>query len=284
VLTTLAVYSSWPTAPILTMSERGPQTDLIQIRNIEGLGPVNADVNTSPYGSIDGESFVGAHAPKRNIVITVGLNPDYVDWSTEALRRIIYRYFMSKQFVRLVFRSDDEMPDVFIEGYAESVSPTIFSKDGEIQISVICPDPYFTAVTPKAVHGNIGGTSNTLIKYNGTVETGYTIAVSQIGPPDFGLVTVRWGGNAPQAASTAMFQVQASVNASNYFAMGSLPGKKAVQNVQLQTGIITNLLNKITEGSAWPTLIPGDNYVGIRAEVIANSAWVINYSERFGGL
>ena len=50
-LTEVKAYSSWQSAPTLLLSDTGrAETDLVQIRNIDGLDPVKASVNTSPLG------------------------------------------------------------------------------------------------------------------------------------------------------------------------------------------------------------------------------------------
>ena len=127
-LTTVEAYSAWKSAPLLPLSAHGPETDLLQVRNIEGLGPVKANVNTSLLGSLDGEAYTGASIPKRNILITLGLNPDWDNWSMEQLRRLVYSYFVSKLRTRLVFRSDT-FPPVEISGVVESCEPVLFTKD-----------------------------------------------------------------------------------------------------------------------------------------------------------
>ena len=71
-LTEVKAYSSWRSAPTLPLSDSGrAETDLIQIRNIDGLDPVKASVNTSPFGSVDGASYVGSSVESRNIVLTI---------------------------------------------------------------------------------------------------------------------------------------------------------------------------------------------------------------------
>ena len=50
------------------------------------------------------------------------------------------------------FYSDDMGP-VEISGIVESVEINSFSKDPEFIVSIICPDPYFTALTPTVVTG-----------------------------------------------------------------------------------------------------------------------------------
>lgn len=264
---------------MLPLSEGGrPDTDLIQIRSITGLEPVKVDVNTSPYGSVDGESYTGTSVPKRNIVITLGLNPDWDVWTMAKLRRLLYSYFMPKLAVRLVFESDD-LPPVEISGRIESCEPTLFSKDVEIQISIICPDPYFTAIDPTVITGvSSDGSSPTEIDYAGSIETGFNVEVSEAELPVPAIIGIQVGD-----PLTSYFRVDASVTASKYLVMNSIPGKKYIRNVEQGTGIITNLLSWVEDGYTWPLLQPGVN----EFSVITNAGiqdWQLTYFERFGGL
>src|SRR6266542_614762 len=139
-------------SPLPVVSLGTEATDPIQIKNIEGLGPVDATVNTAQYGSIDGEFYNGSVVGKRNIVLTVGLNPNYASQSMEFLRQCLYQYFMPKSAVSLRFAST-HMPEVSIDGVVESFEPNMFSKDPEIQVSIICPQSEFVAVIPTAIQG-----------------------------------------------------------------------------------------------------------------------------------
>ena len=51
--------------------------DPIHIRDITGLGPVKAEIATTPFATSDGELFQGSTVGKRNIVMTLGFNPDW---------------------------------------------------------------------------------------------------------------------------------------------------------------------------------------------------------------
>jgi hypothetical protein len=75
-------------------------------------------------------------------VLTLGLNPNWVDQTVASLRRVLYRYLMPEAWTKLRFFSDD-MPTVDIEGYVESFDPNMFTQDPEIQVSIICPKPDF---------------------------------------------------------------------------------------------------------------------------------------------
>lgn len=282
-LTELKAYSSWESVPALPLDDTGrAETDLIQIYDIEGLDPVKAAVGTSPFGSVDGSSYVGSSVRERNIVLTLHPNPNWNEWSYEGLRRLLYSYFMPKRPTRLVFYSDDISP-VEISGIVESVEVNQFSSDPELVVSVICPNPYFTSLDPIVVTGQSireGGTV-TEIDYNGTIEAGVYVQVTFVSGTSPTSIWVQIGD-----PDLSYFKVDASVTSSKYFEMSSVPMQKYVQNVNIGTGVITNLLNKVhmIEGSSWPTILkPGTNDFSVITNVGVQD-WELRYYELFGGL
>lgn len=279
-LTEVKAYSSWPSAPELLLSDKGrAETDLIQIYNIEGLDPVKASVNTSSYGAVDGAVYIGSNVMSRNIVLTLHPNPDWNTWTYEKLRYLLYSYFMPKRSVRLVFESDDIVP-VQIDGIVESIIPDLFSKDPEFQISIICPDPYFTAVDPVIMYGQSvrAGGSTLDIDYKGNIETGIYIKVEYGGSPLPTNIGIQLGDPA-----FTFFRVSAGITSTKYFEMNSLTMNKLVQNVDENIGAITNLLSEVEQGSSWPVLLPGHNDFSVYTDA-GTQAWELRYHERFGGL
>lgn len=281
-LTEVKAYSSWRSAPTLPLLDGGrAETDPIQIRNIDGLDPVKAAVNTSPLGSVDGTSYVGSSIPSRNLVLTLHPNPDWELWTHESLRKLIYQYFMPKRPTRLVFYSDDMGP-VEISGVVESVGVNIFSKDPEYLVSIICPDPYFTALEPTVITGNTirYGEDPIIVDYKGTIESGIKVKITAVSGPNPEDVTIQIGD-----PKITLFGVAAGVDSSKYFELSSIPMQKFVQNIGIDTGVITNLLSKVyvQEGALWPTLQPGDNEVMITTDVGVQD-YELSFYERFGGL
>lgn len=279
-LTKLEAYSSWLDAPTLALSDGGrEETDLIQIRNITGLDPVKAAVNTSPFGSVDGSAYIGSSVATRNIVLTLHPNPDWVDWTFESLRRLLYLYFMPKQPTRLIFYSDD-MSTVAIAGIVEDANVSQFSKDPEMQVSIICPDPYFTALDPTIVTGQSDrdNSSPTEIQYNGDIVAGINVQVTRVSDPVPTSIGIQIGD-----PSSSYFNVATSVDASKYFVMSSLDGNRFVETVALNTGVITNLLSKMQHGSSWPVLQPGTNDFAVITDAGVQD-WQLTYYERYGGL
>ena len=279
-LTEVKAYSSWVSAPTLLLDENGrSETDLVQIRNIDGLDPVKASVNTSLFGSVDGSAYTGASVGQRNIVLTVHPNPDWKTWTFESLRRLIYSYFMTKRPVRLVFISDD-MPPVEILGIVESVDNVMFSKDPEFNVSVICPDPYFKSVVPKVITGQSirSGGAVTVVEYDGSVETGFEVKVSFSSGTAPTVIGIQIGD-----PKVNFFNVTATVGSSLYLDMSSVAMQKYVQNVSIGSGVITNLLSKVQEGSKWPLLQPGDNNFSVITDQGVQD-WELTIYVRFGGL
>jgi phage-related protein len=188
---------------------------------------------------------------------------------------------MPKRETRLEFYSDDLIP-VEISGYVESVETNLFSKDPELLVSILCPDPYFTSIDPIVVTGQTiraGGVA-TVVEYNGTIEAGIKTRVTSVGLPDPTEIGIQIGD-----PKITYFEVNASVTETMFFETSSEPMRKYVQNVDLVTGLITNLLNKVTvqEGSAWPILQPGENEFSVVTDQGVQD-WELRYFERFGGL
>lgn len=277
-LTDVRAYSSWRSAPTLLLDADGrAESDLIQITDIQGLDPVKASVNTSPFGSVDGASYTGSSVLSRNIVLTLKPNPDWDTWTYSKIRRLIYSYFMPKLITRLVFYSDDMVP-VEISGVVESVSDNMFSKDPEMLVSIVCPDPYFQALDPTIYTGQ-----NDEVRtfwYGGNVETGMIVKVTAVSGSAPTTIDIQLG-----EPKDTYFGVEATVNGSKYFELSSIPLRKYVQNINIGSGVIENLLSNVyaQEGSLWPTLQPGENEFKIVTDLGVQDYLLIFY-ERFGGL
>lgn len=276
-LTKVTVYSSLPGLdPLVFNLSDIPDSDLFEVRNIDGLGAVKADVNTSPFAIIRGESYVGSGVGKRNLVFTVGLRPDWATWTPTKLRRLLDSYFMPQMNPTLIFEGDEQAP-VVISGYVESNEPSIFSKDSENQISIICPEPDFITVDPVILEGSTNDGALHL-DYNGTVDTGFHVALAQAGGGDPSFIGIHAGDKRLEVSTTTGL-----LNSSKTFQMNSVIKQKFVRNIDTSDGAITNLLNHLVSGSTWPVFEPGtqDFYVTVNT---GDSNWTLTYFERFGSL
>lgn len=114
-----------------------------QIISITGLNPPPAQVNTTPIAGLDGAKFNSSKLNTRNIVITLHLNGNI-----EENRQELYRFFRTKENCTFYFQNENR--DVSIKGYVETCEVDLFAnftnKGEEMQISIICPYPYFKAM------------------------------------------------------------------------------------------------------------------------------------------
>lgn len=259
----------------------------IQIRNVEGLGPVKASVNTSQFGSSDGEGYHGSLIGKRNIVLTLGLNPDWVEQTVTSLRQLLYGYFMTKQAIKLRF-FDDTYPTCEILGYVESNEPNHFGKDPEVQISVICPQPDFVGIDPIVVTDAVTiSPVNTIIPYAGTVSTGFSleIATSEVGIDYSDGFTIIKFSTLPNQ----FMQLDAiGVDDTHKIQISTLRGQKYVRQLDTVTDEATSILQTMQPSSGWPFLEPGSNSFRVTSFAAepgdTGMEWTLTYYNRFGGL
>lgn len=118
---------------ILTLSQN---EENYQIINIMGLTPPSAQINTSKIAGQDGSKFNSSTLNERNIVITVKLNGD-----VEQNRINLYSFFRNKEWCKFYYKNGTR--NVYIEGYVESLDGDLFSSNETMQISILCPNPYF---------------------------------------------------------------------------------------------------------------------------------------------
>lgn len=108
---------------------------------VTGLSPSPAAINTAVNGSNDGSIFNSSRVNQRNIVIIVRIIENL---NVEAARIRLYSCFKSKKPIRLYITT--ELRNVYIDGYVENMDCDIFTNAEQMQISIICPFPFFRDV------------------------------------------------------------------------------------------------------------------------------------------
>lgn len=176
-LTQIDVVSENPFfVPILGVTPK----DSLLIYKITGLNAADIDLFIGEYAR-DGGNYQGRRVQKRNVVITMELNPNPALGETvSGLRDLLYKTFLdpyvNAQHVKLVLH-DDEGRERFLYGYVEKFENDIFSADTMSQISVICPDPYIRDNT-KTIMTHPTGWVTVPFTYGGTAQTGFEIEVT----------------------------------------------------------------------------------------------------------
>jgi hypothetical protein len=275
VLTKVTAYSQWANVdPLVFNIINRPDTDLFEMRNIDGLGAVKADINTTPMGSIDGSFYSGSSVGERNIVLTVGLDPDWQDWTMSRLRRLLAKYFIPKMSIRLVFETMEYAP-MEISGYVESNEPDIWSKDPQHVISIICPSLYFKSVLPVNLTGQTDQDPRP-IEYEGNVETGIAQAsIAKISGTD--PTTATFLVQDPDDTYISVTPTDAPpVDSTHNVVMSSLPGAKFIKRVNPFTAVEKNILNYASIQPRWPVIGPGTEFLHIFTDHGIQS-WAVLY-------
>lgn len=115
-----------------------------QLVSVTGLNPPVADIAYSQLATSDGGVFNMARGQARNIVLTI-----QPMGGVEAKRLELYEFLAPKSAITLEIKTDNR--HVTIDGYVESMEIDYNANPQLIQVSVICPNPYFKDATKRSV-------------------------------------------------------------------------------------------------------------------------------------
>lgn len=275
-------------------NEYGEQLELTNNRNytvykIDGLEPPTATINTSPVANFDGSRFNSSRTNERNIVIYLVIEND-----CEHNRINLYKYAKVKH--KVVFYYKNSTRDVYIEGYVESMPIGFFDMKQHVQISILCPDPYFKSVNNKIVdfstlkslfvfpfaYTEAGGAFSELeigkeqsIVNGGDVENGIIIRIQATGRV-LNPVIYNFTKN-------EYFKINVDVFAGDEIILTTHKGKKGVSLIH--EGVTTNIINSVVFGSKWFQLIAGDNLFGYDAdEFPENLRCILTHCDEYEGV
>ena len=108
------------------------------ITDIDGLGPVKANINMTKLATADGGIYNSARLGTRNIVIKARFTNAT---SIEDARLSSYQFFPIKKKVTFKVETDNRI--AITEGYVESNTPNPFSEESDVQISIVCESAFF---------------------------------------------------------------------------------------------------------------------------------------------
>lgn len=208
---------------------------------VDGLGPVAANIMTSPYATIDGAIFQNASVDTRNIVMNIEIKPSAVIGNDVATHReTIYRYLPPKRPVIITLVKNDyekgEADTLRIKGFVESTEPAIFSSSTAVQVSLICPDPHFSGHTPIAIPGKTGKPLD--VSPFGSATAGFLFDMTLKKP--LSKITI-------EAKYQETLVYTDSLATGDRIRISTVPGDKFVSRTK--AGVVTNQLEKLTRGS-----------------------------------
>jgi len=263
-----------------------PEFDHYYVANGDnhGLDAVTVSVGLASLGSIDGEMHLdhGDAVPSRNIVLTLRPNTNYVNWTSEQFRRFLYTYFTPKSTVRLIFTTDEIDHPVDIFGVVEGMTNNPFSDTLEFQVSIICPDPYFQAITPEVISGTANSSDETptvvSITNPGDLPAAVFIRVQYVGTDGF---DTRMQLGSPVFTHFTVLDVP--ITSSTSLEVSSVRLKKFARSVDIGYATYRNVFTYVESGSEFPVLEPGINYFSLITDT-GDQSWEMTFFPRFDGI
>lgn len=279
---------------LIVQNERGESlelthSDAYEVVKIDGLNPPSANINTTAMAGGDGSTFNSASLNNRNIVIYL-----YISRDVENNRQRLYRYFRNKRKCRIFFKNANR--DVYIDGRVEDVNPAIFEQKQQVQISVICEQPYFKSVKSSVYNfswtvsafefpfsieesGVEFGTSNSVssvdIVNNGENEVGVEITLTATGTVlNPKIINVITGGT---------FALNAELQEGDKAVITTHRGNKKV--TLYKDGTARNIMNTVAKNPDWFSIELGDNVFSYDADV-GGEFLAVSFvmTEEFGGV
>jgi len=251
-------------------------SDGIVIRDIDGLDPVKATVTSTKNAKQPGSQFQNATRENRNIILKLGLEPDYISQSVEDVRDLLYNFFMpqTQTFLRL-YR--DSGLTVDISGYTEDFDAKLFTDEPTADISILCMDPDFVDIETTELEGfSTPLTDETLIVYPGNVDVGFVFTLNI----DRTLTEFTIYHRPPD-------NVMRSMDVVGEFEAGDILTISTVENdkyVKLNRGGTESFIAYVVSPQAtWHQFVRGNNYIRVYAEG-DSIPYTLTYTARYGGM
>lgn len=264
-----------------------------QVISVTGLNPPNANIRVAEVAGMDGSKYSSAKLNDREIVITVRINGD-----VEANRLRLYRFTRTKQWCKIYYKNGTR--DVYIEGYVHTNECDLFTISEQMQVSILCPDPYFqdmveivtdisqvlgAFVFPFAF-GAEGVKTPTItdpaIEFS-TYSEDRIVTINNLGGDGTGLIiTITAKGTVTNpiiynAETQEYFAIRGTFEQNDVITINTNFGQKSIS--LLHNGAISNLINKVDKGSTWLNLRAGDNLFIYEAEEGA-SDMIVKFAHR----
>lgn len=242
----------------------------VDLENLEGLGPVNADIHSSSIAGSYGSLYASAHIGVRNIVIPIYFRGPHV----ERKRLALYPFFRPAQHVTFCITTDTL--DLTAEAYVEALPGPSRSPD-VMQASLLCMDPFFhsaneselsTRTVTDAFEFPFSITSDG-IPFS-TIANGGKIVVDNGGGVDVGMeIAMSFTGGVVNPVirnetTEEYFGVKGTFLAGDVLTVNTQRGKKGI--TLLRGGDSQNLLNSMASGSRWLVMPPGESVFSVDAD------------------
>lgn len=258
------------------------------ITNIDGLNPPDATINMIDRAGRDGSTFNSAKVNVRQIILDIAINGSACD-----NRNNLYKYFQTARKVRLYYYND--IHEVYIDAYVQNAPVEFFTKKETVQITLICPDPFWHGITD--IEGRTNGVE-ALFSFPFSIETPIPFS-------DYYADHSARLWNPGSVESGILIEIEASgavtnplifhVNSDKYFRVNTTlqSGDKLAISTKLDNKYITltrgtaktNLIASRDLGSTWLRAVPGENVFTLKAASgVDNMNCLISFKSNLEGV
>lgn len=261
-----------------------------QIVKIDGLTSPKANITSTILANMHGEKFKSSRIEMRNIVINVRLKGN-----VEENRIALYNYFDNGKEVKLYYQNGTR--NVFIYGYCENIDSDFFSQNEEVQISILCLNPFWKNINttvidvsqtfdnfefPFAIEkegisfSDYFENREVTIINSGDVETGTKIILTTnssnvLNPIIYNVHTREF------------LKLNTSLNVGDKIIINTNKGEKSI--TKISNGIVINEINTLETGSSWLQLNKGSNLFTYQSEENQNSLRVVfEFNNQYKGV
>lgn len=260
---------------VIVLSFRDPKaTNPYNVKGIVGLDA--GDITPRTYGSSLNTKFYNMLLQKRDIVIKVGLNPQFSNGvSYSDLRDNLYKKISSSRSgkIQLQFKNGLEVVAA-ISGFISKLEAAHFDKTQEVQITINCDEPMLKALDPVSFNVNDFNPAKTIIfDDKSTAPHGFA----------FEMIILQ---NIPSLAFS---------DPNDYWSFELIPlGGFLTKDILhfsseynkyiylVRNGLIIHLADVVMPGSVWPILFPENNVLAFNKP--SSVAWfsVTHYPTYWG--
>lgn len=231
---------------------------------VDGLNPPASNINMTKLATADGSIINSVSIEKRNIVITLYINGDI-----EANRIALYRFFQPKQWIKVEYKNDTR--DLAIEGYVETFEGTFFAQRESFQISIMCPNPNFSARLSKTVSDIYQNAEPTTVINDGDISCGIVAEIAVYSGTENPAINI----------NGKKFMLNFTATDSGTITVNTKKGEKSV--FYTVNGVSTNLINAVDADSEWVQLEAGENSISIETADYTSADMTITFTEQYIG-
>lgn len=223
-------------------------SDSYIVRDITGLGPPDLNVLIGTSIKVDGGYYKGRQINDREIVATVGLNPNYANGETyESLRENLYSLLTSGDEPIRVGLYEGSVEKAFTTGHISKFEIAVFQASPAIQITIKCPSALFDSnENVKLVVGSSAGAGQAIvINSAGNAPSGIRLSWTMVADAPGVDVTI----------GQHKFSLTNSYKEGDRLALVTIPRQRSI-TLYRGTNVYNNL-HRVNATSTWVQVYPG---------------------------